>query len=52
LSFVQKRVESGNLSGLIRKKIEKKSQRTDFRQAVVHVYSKLIRSLASNQPLF
>jgi hypothetical protein len=36
----------------MRKKVEKKSQRTDFREAVVHVYSKLIRSLAGDQPLF
>jgi gamma-glutamyl:cysteine ligase YbdK (ATP-grasp superfamily) len=52
LPFVEKRVENGNLSELIRKEIMKKSQRTDFRSAVVHVYSKLIRSLMSNQPFF
>jgi gamma-glutamyl:cysteine ligase YbdK (ATP-grasp superfamily) len=52
LPLVEKRVESGNLSELIRRKVEKKSQRTDFREAVVHVYSKLIRSLVSNQPFF
>jgi hypothetical protein len=52
LPLVKKRVENGNLSELVRKEIEKKSQRTDFREAVVHAYSKLIRSLLSNQPFF
>lgn len=52
LPLIEKRVECGNLSELIRQQIEKKSQRTDFTEAVVHVYSKLIRSLVSNQPFF
>ncbi len=52
MPLVKKRVENGNLSELVRKEIEKKSQRTDFREAVVHAYSKLIRSLLSNQPFF
>jgi gamma-glutamyl:cysteine ligase YbdK (ATP-grasp superfamily) len=50
LPLIEKRVEAGNLSELIRKEVEKKSQRTDFREAILHVYSKLIRSLLSNQP--
>jgi len=52
LPLIEKRVECGNLSELIRQQIEKKSQRTDFTEAVVHVYSKLIRSLVSNHPFF
>jgi gamma-glutamyl:cysteine ligase YbdK (ATP-grasp superfamily) len=52
LPLVEKRVENGNLAELIRRKIVRKSQRTDFRDAVVHVYSKLIRSLVNNQPFF
>jgi len=52
LPLIEKRVERGNLSELIRQQIERKSQRTDFTEAVVHVYSKLIRSLVSNQPFF
>jgi len=52
LTVVEKRITRGNLSELIRKEIKQKSQRTDFPEAVVNVYSKLIKSLVGNEPYF
>ena len=52
LWVVQKRIENGNLSELIRERITKKAQKTDFKEAVLSVYSTLIKCLADNQPYF
>jgi len=52
LPIVQKRIESGSLSEVLRERIEKKAQKTNLKEAIVNVYSKLIRSLVDNQPYF
>jgi gamma-glutamyl:cysteine ligase YbdK (ATP-grasp superfamily) len=52
LPIIQKRLEHGNLSEIIRKKVQEKAQKTDFKEAVINVYSTLIKSLIGNQPYF
>jgi carboxylate-amine ligase len=52
LSIIQKRIEHGSLSQLIRERVLKKAQKTDFKEAVLSVYSTLIKCLADNQPYF
>jgi gamma-glutamyl:cysteine ligase YbdK (ATP-grasp superfamily) len=52
LWIVKKRIESGNLSELIRERILKKAQKTDLKEAILSVYSTLIKCLADNQPYF
>jgi len=52
LPTIQKRVENGNLSETIRRRVEKRAQRTSFREAIVDVYSKLVGSLENNKPYF
>ncbi|HUW47555.1 MAG TPA: glutamate-cysteine ligase family protein [Patescibacteria group bacterium] len=52
LPIVQKRIENGNLSEILREQIGTKSQKTDFHEAVVSVYLKLTESLIDNQPHF
>ena len=52
LWIVKKRIESGNLSELIRERISKKAQKTDLEEAILSVYSTLIKCLADNQPYF
>jgi len=50
--IVQKRMERGNLSQRIREDIKAKSQKTDSKEAIITVYSRLIGSLVNNQPYF
>jgi gamma-glutamyl:cysteine ligase YbdK (ATP-grasp superfamily) len=52
LWLVKKRIESGNLSELIREKIMRKTQKTDLEEAILGVYSTLIKCLADNEPYF
>ena len=52
LWIVQKRIENGNLSELIRERISKKAQKTDLKDAILSVYSTLIKCLANNQLYF
>jgi gamma-glutamyl:cysteine ligase YbdK (ATP-grasp superfamily) len=52
LSIIQKRIERGNLSEIIRERVQRKAQKTDFKEAVINVYSMLIKSLIDNQPYF
>jgi gamma-glutamyl:cysteine ligase YbdK (ATP-grasp superfamily) len=52
LWIVKKRIENGNLSELIRERVIKKAQRTDLKEAILNVYSTLIKCLADNQPYF
>jgi hypothetical protein len=49
---VKKRIDHGSLSDAIRERIERKAQKTDFKEAVVGVYSRLAESLMDNQPYF
>jgi carboxylate-amine ligase len=52
LWIIKKRIENGNLSDLIRERITKKAQKTSLKEAIVNVYSTLIKCLADNQPYF
>jgi hypothetical protein len=52
LWIVKKRIESGNLSELIRERIMKKAQKADLKEAILSIYSTLIKCLADNQPYF
>ena len=52
LPTVKKRIDRGSLSDLTRERVERKAQKTDFKEAVVSVYSKLAESLMDNQPYF
>jgi gamma-glutamyl:cysteine ligase YbdK (ATP-grasp superfamily) len=52
LPIIQKRIECGSLSEIIRERVQIRAQKTDFREAIVNVYSKLLKSLRDNQPYF
>ncbi len=52
LPLVEKRIENGNLSDCIRKNVSKAAQHSDSTDAIVKVYSTLIRCLVTNQPYF
>ena len=52
LWIVKKRIESGNLSELIRERIMKKAQKADLKEEILSIYSTLIKCLADNQPYF
>jgi gamma-glutamyl:cysteine ligase YbdK (ATP-grasp superfamily) len=52
LWIVKKRIEEGNLSEIIRSNVLKKAQKTDLKDAILSVYSTLIKSLLNNQPYF
>ena len=50
LSLVRRRIEEGNLSNLIRQRVERRAEKTVLREAIVDVYSKLINCLRVNEP--
>ena len=50
LPIIQKKIEQGSLSEIIGKRVQEKSQKTDFKEAVIHLYSRLAKSLRDNQP--
>jgi hypothetical protein len=52
LPIVKKRIENGNLSEIIRERVQKRAQKTDLREAIRDVYSGLTNSLRDNQPYF
>ena len=52
LPIIQRRIEFGSLSEIIRKRLQQRAQRTDFKNAIINVYSELLNSLRSNQPYF
>jgi replicative superfamily II helicase len=52
LPIIQKRIEYGSLSEIIRERIQRRARKTDFREALINIYSRLIKSLADNQPYF
>jgi gamma-glutamyl:cysteine ligase YbdK (ATP-grasp superfamily) len=52
LSIINKRIENGNLSEIIRERVQKRAQKTDFGEAIRDVYSSLTKSLRDNQPYF
>jgi len=50
LWLIRKRIEHGNLSEVIREKVSRRAQKTDYMEAIRDVYSMLINCLADNQP--
>ncbi|MEM2676135.1 MAG: hypothetical protein QXT10_06555, partial [Candidatus Bathyarchaeia archaeon] len=52
LPLIEKRVERGNLSDVIKEKVKVRAQKTDLNEAVIDVYSKLLNSLEANEPLY
>jgi len=52
ISIMLRRIERGSLSEIIRERVLEKAKKTDFKEAVISIYSKLIKSLASNEPYF
>jgi gamma-glutamyl:cysteine ligase YbdK (ATP-grasp superfamily) len=51
LPLIQRRIEDGNLSELIRAQVHRRLEKTCFQEATVDVYSKLINCLGNNEPL-
>ncbi|MEM2099290.1 MAG: glutamate-cysteine ligase family protein [Candidatus Bathyarchaeia archaeon] len=52
LRLVEKRIDNGSLSELIRERVLRRAQKTTFAEALINVYSTLIKCLANNQPYF
>jgi carboxylate-amine ligase len=52
LWIIKKRIEEGNLSELIRQRVLRRAQKTVLQEAIVDVYSMLIKSLSDNEPYF
>ena len=52
LTLVKKRIDNGSLSDVIRQNVLKKAHHMDFKEAIVDVYSTLIKCLATNHPYF
>ena len=52
LWIIKKRIENGSLSEIIRDWVLRRAQKTDFHEAVVNVYSTLIKCLSDNEPYF
>jgi gamma-glutamyl:cysteine ligase YbdK (ATP-grasp superfamily) len=52
LNIIKKRIEEGSLSSLIRRDVVKKAQKTDFKEAIINVYSRLIKNLRKNNVYF
>jgi gamma-glutamyl:cysteine ligase YbdK (ATP-grasp superfamily) len=52
LPLIHKRTEKGNVAEIIRERVRSRAQKTDFKEAVIKVYSGLIESLLNNQPYF
>ncbi len=52
LPLVNKRIELGNLSQIIRKRVQAKTQKTELKEAIIGVYLQLIKSLIDNEPYF
>jgi len=52
LWIIKKRIEAGNLSDVIRSRVLKRAQKTDLKDAILTVYSALIKCLLDNEPYF
>jgi hypothetical protein len=52
LWIIKKRLENGNLSEIIRERVLRRAEKTDFHEAIVNIYSTLIRCLTENEPYF
>ena len=52
LWIIQKRINEGNLSKLIRKRVQNRAQKTTLKEAIISIYSKLAECVSKNQPYF
>ena len=52
LPIIQRRLECGNLSEIIRERVQRRAQKTDFTEAIIDIYSKLLKALRNNEPYF
>ena len=52
LWIIKKRLENGNLSEIIRDRVMRRAEKTDFHEAIINVYSTLIKCLFNNEPYF
>ena len=52
LWIIRKRIEEGNLSDIIKRRVEARAQKTDLREAIRSVYMQLVDALLKNQPCF
>lgn len=52
LPLVEKRIKKGSLAEAIREKVQVRAQKTDLNEAIMDVYSKLLKSLTDNEPFF
>ena len=52
LPTIEKRIEHGSLSEIISERVREKAQRTDFKEAILSVYLRLVKNLRDNQPYF
>jgi gamma-glutamyl:cysteine ligase YbdK (ATP-grasp superfamily) len=52
LWLIKKRLNCGNLSDVVRERVAKRTQKTDFHEAIIDVYSILIKCLMDNEPYF
>ncbi len=50
--IIKKRLDDGNLSDLIKNRVSRCAQKTDFHEAITNVYSTLIKCLSDNEPYF
>jgi len=50
LQLIERRIEHGNLSDAIRERVLVRMQKTDLNEAIVDVYSKLLKCLENNEP--
>jgi gamma-glutamyl:cysteine ligase YbdK (ATP-grasp superfamily) len=52
LWIIKRRLENGNLSEIIRERVLRRAEKTDFHEAIVNIYSTLIKCLFDNEPYF
>jgi len=52
LWIIKKRIEEGNLSEIIRNRVEAKAKKTTSKEAIVSIYQQLAKALSKNQPYF
>lgn len=51
LPIIKRRIEQGNLSDIILARVKKRAEKTTFREAIIDVYSILIKCLSGNEPI-
>lgn len=49
LGIIKKRIEEGNLSNLILREVEKRSQKSNLQEAIFSTHSSLIKNLEENK---